>query len=115
MKYKQDILEILYEAGKDGLSVRKLALNVYNLHNGLFENVSYSDVYKEIFAYLNKNSKSPRRLVEKTGKRGHYRLSEKIENSSQLLFEFSDDRNEDTETKSNQDIEDKSLSLFCMN
>lgn len=112
MKYKQDILEILYEAGKEGLSVRKLALNVYNLHNGLFDNVSYDDVYKEISAYLNKKSKAQRRFIEKTGKRGHYRLSGKIENSSQLLFEFKDDRNDDSEKNSNTEFVDKSLSLF---
>ena len=39
MKYEQDIIRLLYEAGDDGLSVKKMVMHVYNLHNGLFEKV----------------------------------------------------------------------------
>ena len=110
MKYEQDIIRLLYEAGDDGLSVKKMVMHVYNLHNGLFEKVSYQVIQKDIIAYIKRNNKSKNGLLEKTGRRGYYRLSSNMYNSLQLMLDFSDYEESD-KGEDKKDI-DRSLSLF---
>ena len=110
MKYEQDIIRLLYEAGDDGLSVKKMVMHVYNRHNGLFEKVSYQVIQKDIIAYIKRNNKSKNGLLEKTGRWGYYRLSSNMYNSLQLMLDFSDYEESD-KGEDKKDI-DRSLSLF---
>lgn len=112
MEYEQYITKILYEAGNDGLSVKKLAMHVYNLRNGLFENISYNDVYKDTAKYIKRNSKSDAGMIERAEKWGHYRIKKKKRNYIQLLLNFENAAEFCAEEKIAKTTEDKSLSLF---
>lgn len=111
--YEQDIIRILQEAGKNGLPVKKIAKHVYNMRNGLFNTISYDEVYKDILAYINKNNKSRHPLLKKTGKWGYYSLSNYLEAARLQTFNF-DAVEEDSDDDSSKVIntEDLSLSLF---
>ncbi len=109
MNYDQDIKRILWEAGTTGLSVRKIARHLYNLHNGLFEVVAYEDIYQAVVNCVSKNRKSKSPFIENVGKRGIYRLTEKSCKETQLMFEFKD---EPEEAADNKTYTDQSLSLF---
>ncbi len=113
--YEQDIIRILEEAGKNGLPVKKIAKHVYNMRNGLFNPVSYEEVYKDILAYINKNNKSKRPLLKKTGKWGYYSLSDYTEAARLQTFNFdavAEDENNDYDSGKVISNEDLSLSLF---
>ncbi len=114
MEYGQDITKILYEAGNDGLTVKKLAMHVYNLRNGLFETVTFGEVYKDTAKYVKRNSKSAAGMIEKAEKWGHYRINKKARRSVQLLIDFNINNAPDCEEpgKGAKPEEDKSLSLF---
>lgn len=112
MKYEQDITRVLYEAGNDGLSVKKIARHIFNIHNGLFEQTPYEEVYKDVIAYINKNSKSRNDILEKTGKWGHYRLNPNSQADCQLLFNFEEHDTDNNLDKLENKQVDNSLSLF---
>lgn len=109
MNYDREILQILSEAGRKGLSIAKIARHVFNRHNNLFEVVAYEDVRRSVAGYLMKNSKQKNSYVEKTEERGVYRLSLSVGDPLQLLFDF---KEEEKEEKPETSCEDKSLSLF---
>lgn len=111
MNYEQDILRILFEAGKDGLPLRKIVRHVYNQHNGLFDALTYEVVYRDVFACVKKNSKSKYSLLENTERRGFYRMNMNSAGSRQLLLAFSDD-GDDNQAESKSMDDDMSLSLF---
>ena len=46
MKYDRLIIEILIEAGSDGLTVRKVSRHVFNAVNGLFDEADIEAVHK---------------------------------------------------------------------
>lgn len=110
MNYEQDILRVLFEAGADGLPLRKIVRHVYNQHNGLFETLTYEEVYKSVFAWIKKNSKSKYGLLESTERRGFYRMNMNSASSRQLLLAFTDDDGLQADNKTVE--EDRSLSLF---
>lgn len=112
MNYEQDITRLLYEAGKDGLSVKKITRHIYNMHNGLFETVSYEAVYKDVVACISKNSKSKDGIFEKTGEWGHYRLNHKSNTDSQLFFNFEEQDTDGERDDISKPQADMSLSLF---
>ena len=58
MSYEQEIKELLFEAGKEGLSAKKIARHIFNKHNGLFETTPYDEVYKAVQYCIAKNNKS---------------------------------------------------------
>ncbi len=109
MNYDQDIKHILWEAGREGLSVKKIARHIYNLHNGFFETVAYEDIYKAVVYSVVKNRKSRTPFIESAGKRGVYRLTEPTCRETQLFFNFVEEP--DVEAEAKPDI-DQSLSLF---
>ncbi len=109
MNYDQDIKRILWEAGREGLSVKKIARHIYNLHNGLFETIAYEDIYKAVVYSVVKNRKSKTPFIENAGKRGIYRLTEKTSRETQLFFNFLEETDVEAEAKPNVD---QSLSLF---
>ncbi|NPD91318.1 hypothetical protein [Xylanibacter muris] len=114
MAYDRQILKILSEVGERGLSVRLLAKNVYNMNCNLFSSQDFNEVYAYVQQYLLRNSKGPNSVIERTDKRGHYRLN--VNNSSdarQLLFDFSEQQEEqDGAVDTNPYAVDMSLSLF---
>lgn len=114
MNYETDIVNILLEAGSNGLSPRKIAHHVYNLHNGLFETADYDTVYKAVAAFVNKNRKGRYALLEPAGKYGFYRLSHCQQAARQQMFDFdaADCYGEEQEKTSGSSGVDLSLSLF---
>lgn len=110
MNYDREILFVLNEAGDKGLSVKKIARHVHNRCNSLFEEVQYEDVRRYVGDYLNRNSKLTGSIIERTEVRGVYRINMSSGDSRQLLFDFKDDIDE--EEKKEDEVEDRSLSLF---
>ncbi len=109
MNYDSEILFVLNEAGPKGLSIRKIAMHVFNRCNGLFDAISLEDVHRYVASYLMKNSKAPDSIIERTNMRGVYRLN--LNNASgQLKFDFKDYVPEDADCVKTE--EDGSLSLF---
>ncbi len=112
MNYEQDITRLLYEAGNEGLSIKKITRHIYNIHNGLFETVSYEAVYKDVVACINKNSKCKDNIFERTGEWGHYKLSHKSNTDTQLFFNFDEQDTDNGENDNSKPQVDMSLSLF---
>ena len=77
MSYEQEIKELLFEAGKEGLSAKKIARHIFNKHNGLFETTPYDEVYKAVQYCIAKNNKSAKPFIEKAERWGYYKLTEK--------------------------------------
>ncbi len=112
MKYEQDILKVLYEAGDDGLSVKKIVRHVYNANNSLFGETTYDDVYKAVTAYIQKCKKNKDNTVESTGQWGFYRLNTSSKTSCQLMLEFTENKEDSEEKQAESTDNDNSLSLF---
>lgn len=109
MNYDSEILFVLNEAGSKGLSIRKIAMHVFNKCNGFFDVVTFEDVHRYVSSYLMKNSKSADSVIERTDVRGVYRLN-LTNTSGQLQFDFRDDVPDGD--YSSKVSEDRSLSLF---
>lgn len=87
MKYENDIIDILLEAGERGLSVKKIAHHVCNKRTTLFESLEEKDVRAAISQWLWQKSRQRNSCVEHTGKWGTYRLKEAAANTDlQLNF-----------------------------
>lgn len=110
MNYDSDILYILAEAGSKGLSLKKIAMHVYNRVNGLFSTVDYKDVYRYVANYIARNSAQANPLIEHTSERGVYRLNDSYADSSQQQFNFKDAV--DCKESGEAPAEDTSLPLF---
>lgn len=110
MSYDAAILQVLAEAGNDGLSVRKIAHHVLNACNSLFEPVEYTTVHAYVQQFLIRNSKTTNALVERTETRGKYRLNLNNVGNQQLMLQFCDEV--EIEEEQNCPPEDQSLSLF---
>lgn len=110
MNYDSDILYVLAEAGDKGLSLKKIAMHVYNRVNGLFNSVGYKEVYRYVANYIARNSTQTNPLIVHASERGVYRLNQSYADSKQLQLHFKDTVDEKEEDKS-QTI-DTSLSLF---
>lgn len=109
MNYEQEILVILEEAGSSGLSLRKIAQHVYNSVNGLFEVVTFEQVYRSVVNYIYAQSKLSEGSVVTTGKRGKYRLNHRSVRYRQMKLNFIDEVEEKPEPVKPVDT---SLSLF---
>lgn len=76
-EYRQQVLKLLFDVGKRGMSAALLAKHVYNLNSTFFFQPDIDEIHRWVWSYLNRNSKSKRALVERTGRHGYYRLSKK--------------------------------------
>ncbi len=115
MKYEKEILFVLNEAGKKGLSIKKITRHIFNNHNGLFEELSFEDVHKTVGGFLRRNSKKRGSVVERTEKNGVYRIKASIKSSQlELIFKDDNDSQDKKEVKIDKDKSelDTSLSLF---
>lgn len=115
MIYDKQILKILTDVGEEGISVQNLAKHVYNENCDFFSaQPDFAEIHSYVQQYLLRNSKSAKSLIERTEKRGHYRLN--ASNSAdtyQMMLEFRDKKQEEPkEQKSNSGDDDYSLSLF---
>lgn len=76
MNIDEEIYRTLEVAGQRGLTVKKVSLHVHNACNGLFESISYEDVYKYVKNFLYRMSKSKHSCIEGMEERGLYRLKD---------------------------------------
>lgn len=112
MTYDSQILEVLMEAGEDGVSVQVLSRHVYNMNCTLFSSPEIGDVHRYVRQYLLRNSKSAQSLVESTGRRGYYRLNtQNNADARQLMLDFKEEKEEKEEDERPQ--HDLSLDLFA--
>jgi len=110
VNYDQQILQVLTEAGERGLGVQAIAKHVYNMNCTFFVQPDYDELRSYVQQYLIRNSRSAQSLVERTDRRGHYRLNTVgSTDAQQLLLHFRDDGEEEKEEKPQQDF---SLDLF---
>ena len=97
MNYDNHILQILSEAGGDGISVRSLVKHVYNLNSTLFSQPDLQEISSYVRRYLKKNSKSAQSFIVHTGRRGYYRLNtQNNADARQLMLEFREYHNIDS-------------------
>lgn len=51
--YHNDIMDMLIRSGREGMNVRRLARQLYNLHSGIFaSDVVYERLYNQVRFYL---------------------------------------------------------------
>jgi hypothetical protein len=112
LTYDQQILQVLTEAGECGVSVQAIAKHVYNMNCTFFVQPDFEEIRTYVQQYLLRNSKSQQSLIESTGRRGYYRLNtEGSADARQLLLQFRDEKEEETEEEKPQ--QDLSLDLFA--
>ena len=110
--YEQQILKILSEVGERGISVQMLAKHVYNQSITFFFQPDLQDIHRQVQQYLLRNSKSPQSLIERTGRRGYYRLNTRNSaDARQLMLDFRDNQPDNLPTEEPQQ-QDLSLDLF---
>ena len=103
---------MLTEAGECGVSVQAIAKHVYNMNCTFFVQPDFEEIRTYVQQYLLRNSKSQQSLIESTGRRGYYRLNtEGSADARQLLLQFRDEKEEETEEEKPQ--QDLSLDLFA--
>ena len=110
MNYDQQILKVLTEAGDYGVSVQSVVKHVYNMNRTFFSQPDYEDVKSYVQQFLLRNSKSSQSPIERTERRGYYRLNTSgSTDARQLMLQFSEVQEEKKEEKPQQDL---SLDLF---
>ena len=114
MSYDQQILSILMEAGERGVSVQTIAKHVYNMNCTFFFQPDYEEIRSYVQQYLLRNSKSSQSLIERTDRRGCYRLNtQNNADARQLMLEFHEHQTDETEEQNDdKPMIDLSLSLF---
>lgn len=90
---RDEILQILAEAGPEGLRVRKIILHVYNSQNSLFHTVSVEEVKRRVLAFLQQNSRHSHDLLDHPAW-GVYRLNPKSRRAQQIRLSFRDNDND---------------------
>lgn len=88
MNYRKQILEVLFEAGHEGLSVHKIAIHVHNTSNTLFKPTSFDEVRRDVQLWLLRNSQSKTSPVTHCERRGYYRINMKSLETRQTLLNF---------------------------
>ncbi len=113
MAYDRQILQILSDVGELGIGVQHLAKHVYNMNCTFFFQPDLQEIRNYVRKYLLRNSKSAQSLIERTGRRGYYRLNKNNADARQLMLEFRNTRiQEVAEDKEEKPQADFSLSLF---
>ena len=98
------------DSGDYGVSVQSVVKHVYNMNRTFFSQPDYEDVKSYVQQFLLRNSKSSQSLVERTERRGYYRLNTGgSTDARQLMLQFREAQEEKTEEKPRQDL---SLDLF---
>lgn len=85
---EHEILMVLDEVGAKGMPLRRIALNVFNMRNSLFEPLSKEKMYDEVASYLHKESTLSGSPVRRMEKRGWYRINPRSVKVRQMRLEF---------------------------
>ena len=109
--YDQQILQILTQVGERGISVSSLAKHVYNQNCTFFHQPDWQEVRQYVQQYLLRNSRQPQGLLERTGRRGYYRLNTRSADARQMMLEFTDNEEENDVKEEKASQEDRSLFL----
>lgn len=88
MVISQNILIILREAYPEAMPLKRIALNVYNITNTLFDPQDREKVYAAVGEWLRAESQKSGGAVIKGDKKGWYRLNGRSAQVQQLLLEF---------------------------
>ena len=75
--YKQQVLKILFDVGEHGMSAALLSKHVYNLNCTFFFQPDVDEIRRWVWSFHQRNARSRRPLVERTGRHGYYRLSKR--------------------------------------
>lgn len=86
--FDDDILQVLTEAGSEGLSVRKVARHVFNARHTMFDELVYEDVHAYVAKFLLRSSKSKKSPIIRGEKRGMYLIDKSREKRVQLRLDF---------------------------
>jgi len=111
MDFDKEIFKVLSYVGEDGLSVQKISIHVHNACNTFFNAVSYDEVHNYVAQFLKRNSKKHGSVVERTTKRGVYRLNTKSPAVQEMMLQFEETPNDESENASIK-CKDNSLALF---
>ena len=94
-EYERQIVEILSRVGDKGISVQMLSKHLYNMNCGLFDAPDLCCIRSYVQRFLLRNAKSPNPLVERTDRRGYYRLcTSSYALARQLMLEFNEEEAE---------------------
>ena len=105
-------MQILTWAGERGISVQAIAKHVFNMNRTFFVSPDFKEIHDYVQQYLLRNSKQPQSLIERTERRGVYRLNlAGSEDARQLMLDFRDAKNESQEEEAKPQ-KDLSLNLF---
>lgn len=86
-EYHHDILEILSNAGPNGLQVRLIALQIYNRRTGLFCNaIDFNKLYASIRFYLWSQTQRPASPFMRGPSKGSYMLKPWVHHQMHLSF-----------------------------
>ena len=107
MQYDKEILQVLIEAGCEGISVQKISRHVHNACNSLFNPLSQRDIHKYVQQFLLRYCITDTSLVE-ISKKGIYSLYLNNVMTPQLFLQVREDREPVEETPE----KDYSLDLF---
>ena len=114
MVYEKQLLEILTEAGRRGISVQSICRHIYNRNCTFFFQPDYEEIRSLVQAYLRRNSKSVQSLIERTERRGYYRLNtEGSADARQLMLRFREERQPEENDEVKKPAQDLSLDLFA--
>ena len=110
---EKQILQILSSVGQRGISVQALAKHVYNMNVTFFSQPDLEKIRNYVQRYLLRNSKSETSLIERTGRRGVYRLNT-VSNADaqQQMIKFRKLADGAEEEKEEEPMKDLSLDLF---
>ena len=89
MEIGENVLQILREAGPQGLHVTKISLHVYNGMNSLFEQRDFEEVHHRVNLFLIRQAKKKSPLVIRL-RRGVYKINRRTLREMELLFKFKD-------------------------
>lgn len=113
MHIEESVLQILKEAGPQGLHVAKISLHVFNGMNSLFEQMDFDEVHRRVNLFLIRQTKSKHPLVTRLRK-GVYKVNRRTLRQMQLSAksEPADEGEYATTPYDNTKENNESLSLF---
>ena len=103
MNIGENVLQILQEAGPQGLHVGKISLHVFNGMNSLFEERDFEEVHHDVNMFLIeaerlKKEEEKRPLVIRL-RRGVYKINKRAMNDIELQFKFKEPSMEEHSTE----------------
>ena len=108
--YHNDLMDMLLRSGREGMNVRRLARQLYNLHSGIFaSDVVYEVLYSQVRHYLYYQSQQ-RYTPFLHLRRGQYALRPDIAVQMDLFIDMP--REEERPVKSSKRDESRQLLLF---